>query len=75
MKCKNCGKEMPEGFQFCNGCGSQMQKESSSKMIFAIVAIVITVIVSVFIVGGAIVWGVLGSRGAAESRQEEGERK
>ncbi len=75
MKCKNCGKEMPEGFQFCNGCGSQMQKESSSKMIFAIVAIVITVIVSVFIVGGAIVWGVLGSRGVAESRREEGERK
>ena len=51
MKCKKCGKEMPDGFQFCSGCGNPMQKKGIPK---AAAAISVSVAAAVLIIAGTV---------------------
>ena len=34
MFCKQCGKQLPEGSQFCTGCGAQMGEAADSETVF-----------------------------------------
>lgn len=73
MKCKKCGKEMPDGYQFCNACGSPLKEKGVP--VGAVIAVVITVIAAVCIIGGAVVWGVLSSREDTKSERDRGDKE